>query len=115
MDISELRRHNFKRFISEDCDGNAAEAARRIKRSSSQVNDLISGRKSFGEKFARDIEPLMGKPRDWLDQDHNSYDLPPADAQFLNEVRQDLAVYQVPEHIKQAIVTLITSSPKKTS
>lgn len=72
MDFPDLRRANFRLFLNEECSGNAAEAARRIKRSPSQVNDLLSARKSFGEKFARNIEPLMAKPLGWLDQDHEA-------------------------------------------
>lgn len=39
----------------------------RLGRSASFWSDLLHGRKSFGEKLARDIEQKMGLPRNTLD------------------------------------------------
>lgn len=74
MEIQDLRRKNLRDYLQVDCENNAAELARRIKRSPSQVNDLLAGRKSFGEKFARIIEPLIGKSPGWLDAEHSTED-----------------------------------------
>lgn len=40
----------------------------RTGRSASFCSDLLNGRKSFGEKLARDLEDELGLPRGWLDR-----------------------------------------------
>lgn len=61
-------------YLSTECGGNRNELARRIGRSPSQTNDMLNGRKSFGEKIARAIEDQIGKPHGWLDLP-DGYDL----------------------------------------
>lgn len=72
MDIKDLRLANLRAILETEFGGNAAELSRQLGRSASQINDLFGGRKSFGEKFARTIEPLLGKPALWLDSEHPS-------------------------------------------
>lgn len=67
MDLKQIRLLNLDRYLKHECGGNAAELARRIKRSPSQVNDLFAGRKSFGEKLARAIENEIGAVSGCLD------------------------------------------------
>lgn len=69
--------------------------------------------RDMGSDLARKIEHGCGKPRGWMDQDHSANHMPPADIAFINEVREDVAKYEVPDHIRQAVLTLLTSSPKK--
>lgn len=64
---AETRRHRLRAYIDDECNGNAAELARRVGRSDSQINDMLSGIKSFGEKVARDMETKLGLPKYWLD------------------------------------------------
>lgn len=61
-------------YLSTECGDNRNELARRIGRSPSQTNDMLNGRKSFGEKIARSIEDRLGKPHGWLDLP-DGYDL----------------------------------------
>ena len=72
MDLPDIRRRNLRRLIDERTDGNAAAFAELVGKSPSQINDMLHGRKAFGEKAARSIEsaaklPLMAldiAPRD---------------------------------------------------
>lgn len=62
---------------------------------------------------ARWIESTTGKPEGWLDQEHAASAIPDRDQAFINRVEQEVARYDVPEHIRQAVITLITSSPPR--
>lgn len=67
MDIKELRQRRLAALIKDRFGDNAAAFARAIDRSSSQVNDMLSGRKSFGEKVARYIENKLNLTDGWFD------------------------------------------------
>lgn len=86
MDLPDIRRQNLRSYLRERCKGNAADLARRINRSPSHVHDVLVGKKSFGEKFARSIEPLMGAPKMWLDQLDAKIDQQPVLATIAREV-----------------------------
>lgn len=73
---ADIRRERLRKFIDEHCSGNAAECARRADKSESQINDMLAGRKSFGEKVARSMEEKLGLPEHWLDGE-------PSDAEAL--------------------------------
>lgn len=47
--------------------GSWAELARRINKRPSQISDMVRGKKSFGDRVARDIELKLGLPRLALD------------------------------------------------
>lgn len=64
---AEIRRARLRTYIADECNGNAADLARKVGKSESQINDMIHARKSFGEKVARDIESALSLPKDWLD------------------------------------------------
>lgn len=113
MNDQDIRRQNLKDLIADDFGGNASLLCRAINRSASQINDLLAGRKSFGEKFARSIEPLLNKEPKWFDAPH-SRGSAGADPGFIQSVSSAAADRDIPEHIKQSILTLISSSPKKT-
>jgi SOS-response transcriptional repressor LexA len=68
MDIKDVRVKKLAELIRNRYDNNAASFARAVDRSSSQVNDTLAGRKSFGEKFARHIEQKLNLPERWMDQ-----------------------------------------------
>ena len=63
MRIDETRRANLLAYCRRECDGNQAELARRARRQPNQINDMMAGRKAFGEKVARDIEGNLGMRR----------------------------------------------------
>ena len=74
-DIPAIRRNNLqkireKRFTSK------AELARTLGRQPSQINDMLSGTKSFGDKIARDFEEKLKLPRGYLDEPHELEKIP---------------------------------------
>lgn len=52
-DPQQHRRSALRRWMDTHVGGNASALARRLGRSPAQINDVLAGRKSFGEKFAR--------------------------------------------------------------
>ena len=77
MSLSATRRTKLRTFLDSRLGGVEAELARRIKRSPSQTSDMLAGRKSFGEKVARDIERLLELEPGWLDgEDRHAGDDP---------------------------------------
>lgn len=56
--IQDVRRENLRRLIAERHGNNVSAFAESIGKSQSQIADTIDGRKSFGEKVARNIEEL---------------------------------------------------------
>lgn len=85
----DIRRARLRQFRDERCDGVDAELARRIGRSPSQVADMLVGRKSFGERIARDIEAELQLPDKWLDQ------APPADFDAPQAISEDRGKYDL--------------------
>lgn len=68
---SEIRRENFKRWchsLTPDGLFSPTAVAQRLGKTASQWSDLYYGRKSFGEKIARNIEEAAGLPRLSLDE-----------------------------------------------
>lgn len=62
---SEIRRENFKRWchsLTPDGLFSPSAVAQRLGKTASQWSDLYYGRKSFGEKIARNIEEAAGLP-----------------------------------------------------
>lgn len=57
------------------------------------------------------MEGRLALPRNYLDREGD--DLPAADQAFLGEVTAGLQARDLPEHIRQTILTLIASSPEK--
>lgn len=72
-DIRKKRRiANLKAWMVKNCEGNVSELLRRAGRqdkSGSHLREVLAGRKSFGEKLARDLEKE-------LDLQDNSLDKP---------------------------------------
>lgn len=69
MDIKDIRVNKLAELIRNRYDNNAAAFARAVDRSSSQINDTLAGRKSFGEKFARHIEQKLSLPDGYMDSE----------------------------------------------
>lgn len=70
MDIQSVRRSNLRRAIEDLEHGNMTALAERAKKSPTQISDMLSGRKAFGEKVARAIERALDLPSGWMDQPH---------------------------------------------
>lgn len=64
----------------------------------------------MGSTLAREIEDKLGMPRGTLDHPPPTNE---ADAEFVHRIEQEVARYEVPDHVQQAILTLIVSSPEK--
>jgi hypothetical protein len=67
MDIQELRRQQLREWIKFNHESVVMRFAAAINKPQPQVADMLSGRKSFGEKVARQIEQLAKMPPMYLD------------------------------------------------
>ena len=81
-DMPSIRRARLRLAIDTWFSGNDAALSRAVGRSTTQINDMLSARKSFGEKVARGIEQsLRGHPAfmlpGWLDTPVESAPTPP--------------------------------------
>lgn len=69
VEIQELRRHQLREWIRFNYQSVVMRFAADIGKPQPQVADMLSGRKSFGEKVARQIEKLAEMPPMYLDTD----------------------------------------------
>jgi len=120
MTAEEIRLKNLKALVEEH--GSIVAVANRAETAPAYISQILNRVKSrtgkerdVGADLARKLEDGFGKPRGWMDTDHDNGPLPDKDAQFLNVLKEDFGKYEVPEHIRQTIITLIESSPKRTS
>lgn len=102
MTIADTRRARLREYIETVCDGNAAEVSRRSGKSPSQINDTLSGRKSFGEKVARNLEKELGLPELWFDQSDAQENTVAA---VLSQIAPILE--HAPDSIRQAVLDLV--------
>lgn len=67
MDVADIRRANLGAIVERD---GLASVAKRVGKPDRQINDMLAGRKSFGEKVARDIEKKYAPDLSpgWLDK-----------------------------------------------
>lgn len=72
MDKKTTRRNRLQLYIDNECNGNTSEFARRVKRSSQQIVDMLKGRKSFGEKVAAYFCEMLGLPNGWFDSEESN-------------------------------------------
>jgi hypothetical protein len=66
MEIAEIRRKALEAIVERD---GLACIARKTGKPDRQINDMLAGRKAFGEKVARQIEAALGLQKYWLDTD----------------------------------------------
>lgn len=64
-----LRRSNLKRWIADHC-GKQADFIAKTEINQGELSGLLSGKKSFGEKKARNLEEDAGMPPLYLDKNH---------------------------------------------
>lgn len=69
MNIQTTRRKNLQTLVGTF---GLAHVAKKAKKPDSQINDMLAGRKSFGEKVAREIEANLGLAHLYLDEDQNA-------------------------------------------
>jgi hypothetical protein len=67
METADKRRRALRALIARD---GLSVVAKRAKKPERQLNDMVAGRKSFGEKVAREIEANLApdEPSGWLDR-----------------------------------------------
>lgn len=73
MEIQDTRRTRLRLAIKDLAGDNLTALANRAGKPPSQFSDVLSGRKPFGEKLARDIELRLGLPQGWLDESTTTY------------------------------------------
>lgn len=133
MELQEIRLQNLRRLVAIRFNGVVAQFARAIGKDRNQARFILHpekpGGRWLGEKQAREIEATLGLPRlslDFLDGDLSSPSLPDSsdndakelsaeDATLLDDVKRELAEREIPDHIRAAIRSLLSSTPKKTS
>jgi len=88
--VVDLRRHNLARLVDEH---GLATIARKAGKPASQINDMVVGRKSFGEKVARSLEKALDPvaPPMWLDAESNFAGVIPGQG---NAAASDIAIPQ---------------------
>jgi hypothetical protein len=68
MDINEIRIANLKRIIYEDYNNSIQKFALEIGKHNSHIYGIFSGRRSFGQNLARQLEETLNIPLYSLDQ-----------------------------------------------
>lgn len=115
-ELAELRKANLRAIVERD---GLTSAARRFQKPDRQLNDMLAGRKSFGEKVARAMERSYDPslPPGWLDlppaaspsalpEPSNVSAAPePTVADLLERLRAEIATQ--PEAAKRAIAELM--------
>lgn len=75
MDIQDIRRDVLKAVIKRSFNNVARQLALKVGRQDGQINDILKGRKAFGEKAARMFEDKLDLTTGYLDDIRNA-DLP---------------------------------------
>ena len=73
-DLVTRRRARLQSWITKHCNDNASAFARDVNKNQSYIADLLRGKKSFGEKAARDLEIRAKMPDGYLDSDSDDGD-----------------------------------------
>lgn len=89
MELKTIRRNRLRLYIDQECSGNTAEFARRVKRSSQQVVDMLKDRKSFGEKVAAAFCDALRLPQGWFDAElPHGVSMPDDEIQLLKQYKK---------------------------
>jgi len=118
MRPKDIRRQNLKLLVSEF--GTISEVAKRSGTSEKYLSQIINqvvqrnSPRGIGDIVAAKLEDGCQKPRGWIDETHNS-GLPPNEEQFAEKVIKELSEREVKDHVMQTILSILSSSPKKSS
>jgi hypothetical protein len=116
METQDIRLARFRLLWERDYGKNIAALARAIKKDKNQVRFYLNpekpGGRWMGEDMAREIEITLNLGTGWMDRESDD-DVPENIAAFIARVKTESAQRDLPDHIQQTILTLITSSPKK--
>lgn len=113
MADKETRRERLRTLIDDHFMGVAARLATALDMKPPQLHRWLSGRQGISEESARGIEQKLDLTPGWLDRPSDDVGLSPEAAEFAERVRHELAERDVPEHMMETILTIISSSPKK--
>lgn len=72
MDMPKLRRTKLKQWIAENFQGVPNRFATATHYPSSALQDMLAGRKPFGERVARKLEKLAGMPPYYLERENDA-------------------------------------------
>jgi len=76
MSIFDIRRQNLERLMLEFAENTGKKTAKSFadycKKTPPQIANLKSGVDKMGEKVARQLESIFGKPRGWMDDNNDS-------------------------------------------
>ncbi|ALS64906.1 S24 family peptidase [Pandoraea apista] len=99
-DLSNIRRQNLSDLVNKH---GLSEVARRVNKPASQISDMLSGRKSFGEKVARAIEQAWGGqlPPMWLDQQDGGQPISEMRKVELPAEKGNVLVWENPEDLPE--------------
>lgn len=98
MDISEIRRENLQRLISEA--GSRQSFIDRTGKSDGQISQLLTQSKNsrnIGGRLAREFEHLMGKEPGWMDHPHAFNVFEMAQRKKADYVREQTGQYDIPD------------------
>ena len=106
-------REILKALIDERFGGNQSAFARAVGRTAPQINQYLSGYRNLDVKFSRLMEQKLMLPEGYFLGESNPYEIGSQDQQFINRIQQEVARYDVPEVIKDAIIGMIKQQPPK--
>jgi len=110
MNIQDIRREVLKAVIRRSFNNVARQLAGQVKRQDGQINDMLKGRKAFGEKAARMFETDLNLPSGYFDDIRNA-DLPDNVQRHVAE--QNGATYDVAGPIGEVIAIMAEVSYEK--
>lgn len=116
MDYKEARLENLRLLVAEF--GSMAAVARAADTNEKylwQILNKVPQRgtaRAVGDKLARKLEIGCGKPEGWMDAPHDAA-MAPEDGALLEDIRAELQGRDVPPHVRQAIMTLLHTAPRK--
>lgn len=118
MTIEEIRLRNLRALIQRfGTIATVAEKANTAPAYLSQITNRAPSRtgkpRDMGSALARKIEAGCGLSTGWMDTDHGEHKMTEMDKQFVHQVEENLARYDVPDHIRQTIITLLENAPTK--
>jgi hypothetical protein len=117
MKVESVRLNNLRALIAEL--GTIAAVAKAAGTPASYLSQVLTrvpsrtGKpRDIGPQLARKLEIGCGKPEGWMDAPHDAA-MAPEDGALLEDIRTELQGRDVPPHVRQAIMTLLHTAPRK--